>query len=203
MNRLDKVFKSKMVLFAIQIALLSLFIFIFNYKSVIIFDSDISEERQVIIQFLANYIIFTLENNGITGFIFISLSWTLVSIIPILIFNNFKKAWTMNLTTFFFPNFFFYVFYARYSRSNFDLIFPTIFGQTILLALYIIGLSIGISLGLAKLRKSKEDVKIEDLREIEIKAKSKCPYCGTEFESIPKYCYNCSKEITSNKIEKS
>lgn len=108
----------------------------------------------------------------------------------------------MNLTTFFFPSFFFYIFYARYSPNNSDLIYPTLFGQTIVLGLYLVGFSIGISLGLKRIRKDKDEVKIEDLREIEAMARSKCPHCGTEFESVPKYCYNCSKEIITNEIEK-
>ena len=166
------------------------------------FDVEISQERLVIIQFLANFTIFTLESNGIIGFVFIFLVWTIISFIPIFIFNNYKKAWTMNLTTFFFPSFFFYIFYARYSPNNSDLIYPTLFGQTIVLGLYLVGFSIGISLGLKRIRKDKDEVKIEDLREIEAMARSKCPHCGTEFESVPKYCYNCSKEIITNEIEK-
>jgi hypothetical protein len=202
MNKLGNFFKSKIVIFAIQIALLSLFIFLFNFKSEITFVNEISLERRTIIQFLANYVIFTVEKNGLSGFFFIFLSWTVVALIPIFIYNDFKKAWSMNLTTFFFPNFFFYVFFARYSQPSYDIIFPTIFGQTLILSLFLVGFSICLSLLLRKLKPPMEEVKIEDLKSIEAMTKSVCPYCGTEFNSIPKYCYNCSKELIINKTEK-
>jgi len=195
MNKLPQLFKSKVIIFIIQIALFSLFIFIFNYRASITFDADILQERSAIIQFFANYVIFSIEENGIFGIFFIFFSWTLISLFPIIIYKNYKKAWSMNLTTFFFPNFFFYVFYARYSQRNFDLVFSTYFLQTILLAFYIIGLSIGVSLILKNIFKEDQEIQVSNLKEVEAKAGSKCPYCGTEFDSIPKYCYKCSKEI--------
>ena len=202
MDRLSRVFKSKIVIFVIQMALLSLFIYFFNFKSLIKFDADVTQDRQIIIQFLANFVIFTMELNGFGGFLFIFLSWTIISLIPVLIFNNYKKAWSMNLITFFLPNFFFYVFYARYSKFNFNLIFPTLFLQTILIGLYLIGISIFLSIGQKRLRKTDIMINVQDLNEIIAESKSKCPYCGTEFESVPKYCYNCSKQINSNEIKK-
>ena len=175
--------------------------FIFNYKALILFDGNITQERQIIIQFLANFGIFTIEYNGIASFFFIFFSWTIISLLPIFIYGNYKKAWTMNILTFFFPNFFFYVFYGRYSPNNYNLMFPTLFWQTFLLGLYLVVISIGISLLLKRLKKNKEEVKIDDLKEIENMAKSTCPHCGTKFESIPKYCYNCLKEINTNETD--
>ena len=201
MDKLSRFFKSKIVLFSIQITIISLLIFIFNYRSNIIFDTQISQVRKDIIQFLANYVIFVFMDNDFSGFIYIFISWTIVSLIPILVYNNFKKAWSMNITSFFFPNFFFYVFYSRYSEINSKLVFPSLFSQTILLGLYIVGLSIGLSLGLKKVLRPKDEVKIEDLKVIEDMTKSRCPFCGTEFNSIPKYCYNCSREIISKDLD--
>ncbi len=209
MDRLSRLFKSKIMVFVIQIAILSLFIFIFNYKSLITIDAEISPEIQVIIQFLANYVIFTIEENGIIGFFVMFFSWTFIGLIPIFLFQNYKKAWKMNLITFFFPNFFFYVFYARYPLTDPNSYMPdfsriplSIFLQTILIGLYLVSISIGLSLLLKKLKKQEGDVQIEDLREIAAISKSKCPHCGTEFKSIPKYCYNCSKEIITDSSEK-
>ena len=50
-NKLKAFFKSKIVLFLIQFAILSLFVFFFNYSYEIDFDPVISVERKAIIQF--------------------------------------------------------------------------------------------------------------------------------------------------------
>ncbi|GAG74984.1 unnamed protein product, partial [marine sediment metagenome] len=101
---MDKIsiFKLKIMNFIIQFLILSLLIYFFDYRFNIIFDNDISGERKIIIQFIANYILF--DPNNITDLYFIYFSWTIVSLIPIFIFNDYKKAYSMNLTTFFFPN---------------------------------------------------------------------------------------------------
>ena len=153
------------------------------------FDPDISAERKAIIQFLANYIAFNLD-----GLLFIYSIWIFVALISIFVFVDYKKAYAMNLTTFFFPNYFFYVFLWRYSRNYFDLYFPVLMWQTFLLGVFITFISIVLSLLIKKLVKH-EKVVIEDLKAIEAKNKFKCPFCGTEFNSIPKFCYNCSKEM--------
>ena len=38
----------------------------------------------------------------------------------------------------------------------------------------------------------------EDFKKIVEKIKYKCPKCGTEFNSIPVYCYSCLKELETN-----
>ena len=197
------------MIFIIQIALLSLLILIFNYKSQITIDAEITPERQAVIQFLANYVIFIIEQNGIIGFTLMFLCWTTIGLIPIFIYKNYKKSWKMNLITFFFPNFFFYVFYARYPLTDsnsyvpdFSKIPPQMLLQTILIGFYLVGLSIGLSILINKLKKKEEKAQIEDLKGIVVNTKSKCPHCGIEFDSIPKYCYNCSKEIITNSSEK-
>ncbi len=185
-------FRSRIILFLIQILLLSLLIYSFNYKFNIIFDIGILKEREVIIQFLANYVLF----DDLSGLYFTFISWILVSLIPIFVYNNFKKAYSMNLMTFFFPNFFLYVFLWNYSPYYFDSKFPFHFLHTILLGVLLISFSIGLSLLLKKMMKSKMETQIEDLHDIANQNRIICPNCGTEFNSIPRFCYNCNTNLT-------
>ncbi|MHA1659783.1 MAG: hypothetical protein ACTSUT_11780 [Promethearchaeota archaeon] len=154
-------------------------------------------ERKNIIQFIANYVMFT-EQNGAS---FIPLSWFFASLIPILIFSNYKKACSINLTTFFFPNFFFYLFASRYSPIYFNSYFLTLFSRTVILSVFIATVSIGLSFILMKIRKSKSKTHEKDLKLIASNSRITCPYCKTEFGSIPKYCFNCLKEITIEDIK--
>ncbi len=133
------------MVFCIQILILLISNVLFNYRIQIDFDLSIDPkagEQQLIIQFLANIILY----NTTFGFLYINITWVIVSLLPILIFNNYKKAYSMNLTTFFFPNFFFYVFYWRYSITSFNSVFPTFLVETISLAITILIISIGLSL---------------------------------------------------------
>jgi len=187
--------KNRFIIFIFQMFLLSTFIFIFTYKFEINFDSEISKERQEIIQFLANYIIFNIETKGLYSLYFIYFSWLIVALIPVLIFNDYKEAYSMNLTTFFFPNFFFFIFLSRYSPVYYKAYGLTLFAQTIILGIILTIYSIGLSLLMKRILKPKEESQLEDFKLIVSKNISKCPYCGTEFDSIPTYCYNCSKEI--------
>jgi hypothetical protein len=197
MNKFD-IFKFKFVNFILQILILSLFIYLFNYEFKIDYDQGISSQRREIIQFLANYILFDLSN--IIGLLFIYLSWLFVSLIPILNFKDYKKAYSMNLSTFFFPNFFFYVFLYRYSFNYFNSEFLTLITRTIILGFIIVIFSINISLVIKKLTKPYNETIISDLKLIESKNKIKCPQCGTEFDSITIYCYNCLKKLKENNI---
>ena len=188
MMKIKSLFKSKLMLFCIQILVLLISNAIFNYRIQIDFDSNIDPragEQQFIIQFLANIILY----NTTFGFLYIYITWVVVSLLPILIFNNFKKAYSMNLTTFFFPNFFFYVFYSRYSITSFNSVFPTFLVETIVLAITIVIISIGLSLILKLIRNEEKKV---DTTDIELKNRSECPQCGAKFDSKPKYCYNCN-----------
>lgn len=184
--------------FIIQILILSLIIYLFDYRFNMVFDTGISDERKIIIQFIANYILF--DPNNITDLYFIYISWMLVSLIPIFIFNDYKKAYSMNLTTFFFPNFFFYVFLYRYSPNYFNSYFQTIFLQTIILGLCIVIFSLSLALILKKIRKPKEEALYENLKAIEQEINIKCPHCGIEFNSSPKYCYNCLNELITEEL---
>jgi hypothetical protein len=185
-------FRSRLIVFLIQILLLSFFIYSLGYIFNINFDVGILVERKVIIQFLANYVLF----DDLSGLCFLYICWILISIIPIIIYNNFKKAYSMNLMTFFFPNFFLYVFLWRYSREYFNLNFQFHFLQTILLGIVIVGFSIGISLVLKKITKVKLKSQIEDLSTIVSLTQSTCPKCGTKFNSIPRFCYKCNTDLS-------
>ena len=190
-------FKSKIVIFVIQIVILSLIIYSFDYKFDINFEIGISKEHKKIIQFLANYIMF----DNLYNLYFIYSIWIIISLIPIFMFNNYKKAYSMNLTTFFFPNFFFYVFLRNHYETYFDANFLNLFIKTIILGIFIVAISIGLSLILKALIKPKASVHYEDLQLIASKCKSKCPNCGTEFNSIPQFCYNCNTKLIMNRDE--
>ena len=191
--KIKNCFKSKLVLFIIQILILSLFMSIFQYNSQIEFTSSISEERKLIIQLLSNFIMY----NNSFGFMYEYFTWILVSLIPIFIFKDFKKAYSMNLLTFFFPNFFFYVFYHRYSETDFIAIFPSLIIKTIVLGITIVIISIGLSLVLKLINRFRKETKEENLKQIELQCKITCQNCGTEFNSVPKYCYNCNNLLTN------
>ena len=186
------VFRSRIILFSIQILLLSLFIYSIGYYIEIDLEIGISMEQEIIIQILANYTLF----NDLSGLFFLYISWILVSLLPIFIYNNFQKAYSMNLMTFFFPNFFLYVFLRRYSREYFNAYFQFHFLHTLLLGFVIIGFSIGLSLILKKVSKVKTEPQIEDLFIMASMNKIVCPNCGTEFDSTPKFCYNCNTDLT-------
>lgn len=194
MNKLD-IIRSKFVIFTIQVSILSLFIFIFDYSFPIDFDRDITTERANIIQFIANYIMFDSASESLFGAVFIYLSWFLVGLVPIFLHQNGKKAYSMNLTTFFFPNFFFYIFLSRYSPKYYETNFNSMITNTILIGIMLVLLSLILSIPLKKYADSKKIIPLANLKQIEEKISSKCPHCGTEFDSQPIYCYNCSKKI--------
>jgi len=191
MMKIKNLIKSKLMLFCIQILSLITFISISNYEFQIDFDPSASEQ-QFIIQFLANIILY----NNSFGFVYINLTWIIVSLIPILIFSDYKKAYSMNLTTFFFPNFFFYVFYWRYSETYFASLFPTFIIKTIILGITIAFTSITLSLIVKFIKGSIFKANIENLEQIEQLNTTECPKCGTKFDSTPKYCFNCNNLIT-------
>lgn len=189
--KIIEVFRNRLVLIIIQTLILNLIVLFFGYKINLNFDIETGYEQKVIIQFLANYVFFDM----LSGLFFIYLIWILVSLIPIFIYNDFKKSYSTNLLTFFFPNFFLYVFLSRYSPLYFDFNFPFHLMHTIIHGFVLVCLSIGLSFVLKKILKSKISDQIEELQIIASKSKVICPKCGIEFESLPKFCYNCNTEI--------
>ncbi len=191
MEKIRKIIQKKLVLFLIQFIILSIFIIISGYSFKISFDSGITLERKFIIQFLANYIMF--EN--VYQLFFIVLSWLIPILIPIFVFKKYKKVIIMNLTSFFFPNFFFYVFLARYSFNFYNSNLPFLLSNTIMLSSIIILISLGGTLILKKVIKTDKTLFNENLDLKKFKILYKCANCGTEFKSKPKYCYNCLNKI--------
>jgi len=174
--------------------MLTIFTLIFKYEFQIKFDLSTdprASEQQFVIQFLANLIMY----NDSFGLIYINLTWIIVCLVSILIFNDFKKSYSMNLTTFFFPNFFFYVFYWRYSEIYFAASFPSFIIKTITLGLTIAIASILLSMLLKFIKNFRINTKTENLEQIVSLNRIKCPKCGTQFNSIPKYCFNCNNII--------
>ncbi len=193
---LIKVIRSRIIVFLIQISILIVAISIFEYNyelNLQLFPkpSETSEEQIVIIEWLANYIMY----NSLKDIIFFYTIWLFISMIPILIFNDYKKVYSMNLLTFFFSNFFFYAFLYNYYRPYFNAKFLILFVKTILLGIAFIFFSIGISFILKVFKKPESKIRFEDLHLIAKSIKSKCPQCGTEFNSTPLFCYNCNYEL--------
>jgi hypothetical protein len=178
----------------IQTLILNLIVFCFSYQINLSFHIDTTFEQELILQFLANYTLF----DELSGLVFIYLIWIIVSLIPIFVYIDIKKSYSMNLLTFCFPNFFLYVFLSRYSPDYFNSHFLFHFINTILLGVVIIFLSIGLSFIIKKILDSKTGQRIEDLEDIASLSKITCPKCGVEFESIPKYCYNCNTDLKFN-----
>ena len=194
--KLVGVVQKKIVIFMIQIAILSLLIFIFNYRFVLNLQlypptSDTTEDQIAIIEFLATYLMY--EDS--TDAFFIYICWSLISIIPALIYDDYMKTFKMNLITYLFLNFFLYIFLYRHVNYYFRENFSIIFTKTYITGILITILSIEISLILKKFRKPKSEEELEDLQIITNKIRTKCPKCGTEFNSIPQFCYNCNTRI--------
>ena len=191
-----KIVRNRIFIFMIQFLILSLIVICSNYKFNLIFNAIPNEptiEQKVVTQFLANFVLF----KNVPDLVFIYIIWILVSIIPIFVYNNYKKAYSMNLITFFFPNFFLYIFLSRYSILYFNSYFAFHLVHTILLGIVIAGFSIGISIGLNKFLKYIKKDQIEIIDSIAKEGQITCPNCGIKFESIPKYCYKCNRILTT------
>ncbi len=195
--KLPRIFENKFIIICIQFLILSLFLFIFEYHFDIAFDSLTSEVHRQIIQILANYILYSSWSE----LIFIYIVWILVALIPIFIYRNLRKAYSTNLLIFFLPNFFFYVFLSRYSPDYFNLEFPNLIIKSIVLCITIISISIGFSLLLNRLLKKDLAITKKDLEAIQKETTMICPTCGTQFKSIPKYCYKCSTKLIKDNKE--
>ena len=181
-------YRSKLGLFCIQVIILTLFITVFQYKFFIDFDGGILPERRFVIQVLANYVMYEWDGS----LLFIYGIWLLVAIIPVIILKETRKVVIMNMITFFIPNYFFYVFLIKYSSENYTSILIL---KTLLLGSIIASFSVLLTIILKLIKNLRKEVTLQDFSLIEQQTKSKCPYCGTEFNSTPVYCYNCNKRL--------
>jgi hypothetical protein len=185
------ILRNKIIIFFMQFGVLSLFLFIFEYSFQISFDSTISAERRQIINFLANYVMF----EGFNDLILIYGLWLMVATIPIILFRKVKKAYSMNLISFFVPNFFFYVFLSRYSPLYFNEMFGQLLLRTIILTIVLTIYSIVFSLIVNYIWKAFKKSGTVEILEIDKKVISICPKCGTKFDSKPLYCYKCNAKL--------
>jgi len=130
-------------------------------------------------------------------------AWLIVSLLPIIINQDPKKACSTNLLTFFVLNFFVYVFLfsgdMRVTSDFFSSNFVPLLWNTIILGIVILIYSFLISLILKKL-KSTQLEKSSNLI-LNDKPLMTCPKCGTEFDSIPLYCYKCNSKLTTDESE--
>jgi len=193
---LIKLIKNRLTIFLIQISILIAAISFFEYNydlNLQLFPKpdDTVVEQIFIIEWLVNYILFKSYEDMILIFTI----WFIISIIPVLIYNDYKEVYSMNLITFFFSNFFFYAFLLNYYRPYFNANFLNLFIKTLILGITMIFFSIGTSLTLKAIRRPKFEMQQEDLHQIAESIRSKCPQCGTEFNSKPLFCYNCNYEL--------
>ncbi len=193
-----KVIRSKLFVFIIQISILGLIIFSFDYTFPIEspYLNVITRQRRTIIQLLGNLILY----DDLDGLVLIYGSWILVSFIPVLIYREPRLAFSANIKLIFFPNFFFYVFVYKYLATYFEQYFWNLFLRTLSLFAILAIVSLVIPYFYDRYRKKKESIQTLDLRKIAQKNKYKCPYCGTEFNSKPLYCYNCSRKLPIESI---
>jgi hypothetical protein len=187
------IFRRKIIIFIIQILILNLFIFYFRYQfGNLFFNLTTTTEQITVIQLLANYVLFY----NLPDFCFIYIVWIIISLIPIMIYLDYNKAYKMNLITYCFPNFFLYIFLIRFATNYIDIYFQFHFLNTLLLGIIIIGFSIGLSLILEKIKNRLNKPSIKDLESVKRIGQIICPNCGIKYESIPKYCYKCNRLLT-------
>ena len=198
--KLSSFFKKKTVSFILQFVLLTLIIFLSNYSFQIDFKPNTIIEQRIIIQFLANLVLF----RGISDTVFMYITWLIISLIPILINFNFKKAYSSNLLSFFILNFFVYVFLfnkdMRVTSDFFTVNFIPLIVNSILLGLTITIYSIFLSILLNKIKSARVEKKVSE-NVVNENPLIICPKCGTKFDSIPLYCYNCNSKLTSDEID--
>jgi hypothetical protein len=132
------------------------------------------------------------------------MAWLTVSLLPIFIKEDYRKAASSNLLTFFVLNFFVYVFLfggvMRVTSEFFAVNFVPLIWNSIILGFTIIFFSILISFLLKKLKSTQLEKKKANLL-LDEKPLIVCTKCGTKFNSIPLYCFNCNTKLTSDELE--
>ena len=199
-----KFLENRFIIISLTTIIISFLIFSLNGKIRLPLDSDILDERKIIIEILSSYFSadFSAEipfqfNQALFNFY---LAWSLGALFASLILANPKKSATNSIILVFFICYFLLIFGFRYSPDYFNLIFPQLFIQILFLVIYSSLFSFISAYFFEKIYKKFQKRENHE-RNREALAKSnriKCPYCGTEYESIPLYCYNCSKKIESN-----
>lgn len=195
-----KLLKNRFVIIFIMMISISLLILFSNGVINLPLDSTILNEQKIIIEFLLSYFIADIPFQYDSALFNIYLGWTIGVLFGSLILANPKKSLTNITILISLISYFLLIFGFRHSPNYFNYIFPQLFIQIISLLIYNCLISFMASFFIEKIyQKIKSDENYE--LKIEILAKNnkiKCPHCGTEYESIPLYCYNCSKKIKRN-----
>ena len=88
----------------------------------------------------------------------------------------------------------------RVTSDFFTVNFIPLIVNSILLGLTITLYSIFLSILLNKIKSARLEKKVSE-KVIDENPLIICPKCGTEFDSIPLYCYNCNSKLTSDEID--
>lgn len=183
-----------------MIIIISILIFSLNGRISLPLDSIKLDEQKLIIEILASYFLAEIHITFNQALINIYLAWTLGALFASLILANPKKTLTNTTILIFFISFFLLIFGFRHFPNYFTLFFPQIFIHIIFLLIYVSLFSFISAFFIEKIYKIFQKSENHEIR-LEALARSnkiKCPHCGTEYESVPHYCYNCLKKIKSN-----
>jgi len=195
-----KFLKNRFIIIFLMIIIISLLIFSLNGRIILPLDLIILDERKLIIEILASYFLAEIPIQFNQTLINIYFAWTLGALFSSLILANPKKSLTNTIILAIFISYFLLIFGFRHSPNYFNSFFPQIFIQIIFLLIYISLFSFVSAFFIEKIYQKFQKSENHKIR-IEVLASSnkiKCPHCGTEYESIPLYCYNCLKKIKSN-----
>lgn len=196
----QKIIRSKLLIFLIQIIIIFLITFTFGYTFQITLPlfEVISPIRLSIIQTLGNLVLY----NDMEGQLLIYGSWIVASIIPIIVYKDSRSSISANLKLMFFPNFFFYVFAYKYLNHYFEENFWDLFFRTLLLFSILMVISFIIPYSYNKIKEQRKSIQEYNLNQIATDNRNECPFCGERFNSNPLYCFNCSNKLQSNIKEK-
>jgi len=195
--KISKYLKKTSVVIILMLILASSLIFSINNIIDLPLDSTIVGEQELIIELLASFLLIETPLQFNQDLLVIYLSWTLNVLISSIILADPKKVVFRISSIMFFICFFLFVFGFRHSPIYFNQYFSVMIVQVLLLISYLVILSIIFSLLTQKI---SEKYKSSDIRDVKIETLVKnnritCPHCGTKYESVPLYCYNCSKKI--------
>jgi hypothetical protein len=195
--KISKYLKKTSVVIILMLISASSLIFTINNIIDLPLDSTIVGEQELIIELLASYLLIDTPSQLNQELLVIYLSWTLSVLISSIILADPKKVVFRIGTIMFFICFFLFVFGFRHSPIYFNQNFSGMFIQVLLLISYLVLLSIIFSLLTQKIseRYKSSDMKDEKIETLVKNNRTTCPHCGTKYESVPLYCYNCSKKI--------
>lgn len=178
-------------------------IFILNKRIILPLDNDILHEQKVIIEILASYFFAEGTPQLSQGLLTVYISWTIAVLIESVILADPKKITSNIVSIVIFICFFLLVFGFRHSPNYFNINIPLMIFNIVILGMYLGLISIFSGLLLRKIynHKNKDEESSIIAKDLAGENRSICPHCRTEFESVPLYCYNCSKKIITKDPE--